>query len=187
MVLERVEPGPVGLLREPDPDVVPLVQVHQALDVVRVLVDPALDDPLEVLLERGPGDLHQDPERVLPALGEVADVGADDPDRAVLDRFGRHDADELPFRPDAGPAELEVHLLLPDPLPLVREADVDRDALDHGDASRPNASVISARQAGQARFGSENEACGSYPGESETVTRSAGPCRRPERRVHSSA
>ena len=148
-------------------------------------MDPALDDPLEVRFERGARDLDQDAERVLPALGKVAEVGADDPDRAVLDRLGRHDAHDLPLRPDAGAAELELHLLLPDPLSLVDEADVDRDALDHGVASRPKASAIIARQAGQARFGSENEACGSYPGESETVTRSAR--RRPERRVHSSA
>ena len=94
--------------------------------------------------------------------------------RAVLDRLRRHDAHELPLRPDAGAAELELHLLLPDPLALVDEADVDRDALDHAVSSRPKASAISARQAGQARFGSENEACGSYPGESETVTRLPG-------------
>ena len=125
-VLER-EAGVLGVLADAHPVDVALAHVPDALGLVEVAVDLALDDRLEVLLHLAAGALDEDPERQLAAL-LVALLGvlADDDDLVVLDLV--HLAHVRPLEGGrALAAELDEGVLLADALALEGRAEGHRD------------------------------------------------------------
>jgi hypothetical protein len=125
-VLER-EPGVLGVLADAHPVDVALAHVPDALGLVEVPVDLALDDRLEVLLHLAAGALDQDTERHLAAL-LVALLGvlADDDDLVVLDLVHLAHVGPLEGR-RALPAELDEGVLLADALALEGRPEGHRD------------------------------------------------------------
>ena len=72
-------------------------------------MDPPLDDPLKVRFHLCTGNLHQDPERVVLPLFHGTDIGPDDQDLTVRDRFRWPDADDLELFRLRRPAQLDLH------------------------------------------------------------------------------
>ncbi len=112
------------------PDRVPLVQVHEAVDVGEKSVVTPLDDRLEVGLDKLAGYLEDHAEGYSLALFDLIDVGTLDGDLAVLDLVHRRGDRELEAV-RLGTAHLYPDVAFPDPLPLVHGGHVQFDFFCH--------------------------------------------------------
>jgi hypothetical protein len=135
--VEAVEALLVGLLAQPHLDVVALVEVHEALDEVGVLMHPPLDNALQVFLDLLAGDLDDETEGSVLPLFQLREILPYDCDLAVLDLVHAPGLDQFELVLLSGAAQLHLHVPAPDPLALVDDTYIHGDILEHRHLTLP--------------------------------------------------
>ncbi len=99
--------------------------MHEALDVVEVVVHPSLENTFKVFLELFSGGAYEYPEGPALPFFKVLDIGADNCNFSIFNHVIASYPEKLCAK-GLGPAELGVHVILPYPLPLVNHSNVNR-------------------------------------------------------------